>query len=164
MVLYSSASSRCPSWRGFDPWERPRHALVGSSSATSTHRPGRPPMPHGAASPLSTFRHDHVPGVRRVGRRRLAADAITSEMGWKVAVLGFVLTSLTAVALLTAARLAQSAAADGACSAARRPAQRGCSPPTSTGADLRVGIGYALVYPAAMIAKIPLAQILAGLS
>ena len=31
-------------------------------------------------------------------------------------------------------------------------------------ADLRVGIGYALVYPAAMIAKILLAQILAGLS
>ncbi len=32
-----------------------------------------------------------------------------------------------------------------------------------TGFDLRVGLGYALVYPAAMIAKIIIAQIVAGL-
>jgi putative transport protein len=32
-----------------------------------------------------------------------------------------------------------------------------------TGFDPRVGLGYALVYPAAMIAKILLAQVIAGL-
>ncbi len=32
-----------------------------------------------------------------------------------------------------------------------------------TGFDLRVGLGYAMVYPAAMIAKILLAQVIAGL-
>lgn len=37
------------------------------------------------------------------------------------------------------------------------------SGPSFSGFDTRVGLGYALVYPAAMIAKILIAQLLAGL-
>jgi putative transport protein len=123
-------------------------------------------MSHGAASSLSTFgmiTFLAYAGTIAGGR---FADAVTSQLGWKVAVLGLVVTSLTAVALLVAAGLAgsqprQTAGMLGG--AQTQPAVLAYAN-EQTGADLRVGIGYALVYPAAMIAKILLAQILAGLS
>ena len=122
-------------------------------------------MSHGAASSLSTFGMImFLAYAGSVAGSRLT-DAISSQLGWKVALLGFVVTSLTAVALLAAARLAGSAPRQTAGmlgGAQTQPAVLAYAN-ERTGSDLRVGIGYALVYPTAMIVKILLAQILAGL-
>jgi putative transport protein len=122
-------------------------------------------MSHGAASSLSTFGMITFLAYAGTVAGNRFADAITSQLGWKVALLGFVVTSLAAVALLAAARVAgseprQTAGMLGG--AQTQPAVLAYAN-DQTGSDLRVGIGYALVYPAAMISKILLAQILAGL-
>lgn len=122
-------------------------------------------MSHGAASSLSTFgmiTFLAYAGTLAGGR---FTQAVTSPLGWKVAALGFVLTSLAAVLLLAMARVAgspprQTAGMLGG--AQTQPAVLAYAN-EQTDDDLRVGIGYALVYPAAMIAKILLAQLLAGL-
>lgn len=122
-------------------------------------------MPHGAASSLSTFgmiTFLAYAGVMAGGR---FTEAVTSPLGWKVAVLGFVVTSLAAVMLLTVAHLASSPARQTAGmlgGAQTQPAVLAYAN-EQTGDDMLVGIGYALVYPAAMISKILLAQLLAGL-
>jgi putative transport protein len=122
-------------------------------------------MSHGAASSLSTFGMiTFLAYAGSVAGNRFA-DAVTSQLGWKVALLGLVLTSLVAVALLLAGRLAGSTprrTAGMLGGAQTQPAVLAYAN-EQTGSDMRVGIGYALVYPAAMIAKIVLAQILAGL-
>jgi putative transport protein len=122
-------------------------------------------MSHGAASSLSTFGMiTFLAYAGSIAGNRFA-DAVTSELGWKVALLGLVVTSLAALALLLAARLAGSAPRETAGmlgGAQTQPAVLAYAN-EQTGSDMRVGIGYALVYPAAMISKILLAQILAGL-
>lgn len=122
-------------------------------------------MPHGAASSLSTFgmiTFLAYAGTMAGGR---FTAAVTSPLGWKVAVVGFVVTSLAAVLLLAVAHLAGSPARQSAGmlgGAQTQPAVLAYAN-EQTGGDMRVGIGYALVYPAAMISKILLAQLLAGL-
>jgi putative transport protein len=123
-------------------------------------------MSHAAASSLSTFGMITFLAYAGTTAGNRFADAVTSELGWKVALLGLVVTSLTAVALLTAARIAgsqprQTAGMLGG--AQTQPAVLAYAN-EQTGSDMRVGVGYALVYPAAMIVKILLAQILAGVS
>jgi putative transport protein len=121
-------------------------------------------MPHGAASSLSNFgmiMFLAYAGSKAGGR---IGDAVASELGWKVAILGFAVTSLVAAALVLSARLAESPPLQTAGmlgGAQTQPAVLAYAN-EQTGADLRVGMGYALVYPAAMIVKILLAQILAG--
>lgn len=122
-------------------------------------------MPHGAASSLSGF--GMIMFLAYAGSRAGSRieDAISSQLGWKVAILGFVLTSFAAISLITAAKLAHSPGRQTAGmlgGAQTQPAVLAYAN-EQTGSDLRVGMGYALVYPAAMIAKILLAQILAGL-
>ena len=122
-------------------------------------------MPHGAASSLSTFGMIMFLAYAGSVAGSRFADAVASELGWKVAVLGFVVTSLTALALLAVARLAGTPPRQTAgvlAGAQTQPAVLAYAN-EQTSSDLRVGIGYALVYPAAMIAKILLAQVLAGL-
>lgn len=122
-------------------------------------------MSHGAASTLSTFGMITFLAYAGTVAGNRFEEAITSQLGWKVAVLGFAITSLAAVALLTAARMAGSQPRETAGmlgGAQTQPAVLAYAN-EQTGSDMRVGIGYALVYPAAMIAKILLAQILAGL-
>lgn len=123
-------------------------------------------MSHGAASSLSTFGMITFLAYAGTTAGNRFADAVTSELGWKVAVLGLVVTSIAAVALLLAAKIAgspprQTAGMLGG--AQTQPAVLAYAN-EQTGSDMRVGIGYALVYPAAMISKILLAQILAGIS
>jgi putative transport protein len=122
-------------------------------------------MSHGAASSLSTFGMITFLAYAGTAAGNHFEDAITSQLGWKVAVLGLVLTTFAALALLLSARLAgspprQTAGMLGG--AQTQPAVLAYAN-EQTSADMRVGIGYALVYPAAMITKILLAQILAGL-
>jgi putative transport protein len=122
-------------------------------------------MSHGAASSLSTFGMITFLAYAGTVAGSRFQDAVTSELGWKVALLGFVITSLAAVALLVAARVARSQPRQTAGmlgGAQTQPAVLAYAN-EQTGTDMRVGIGYVLVYPAAMISKILLAQILAGL-
>jgi putative transport protein len=122
-------------------------------------------MSHGAASSLSTFGMITFLAYAGTTAGSRFADAVSSELGWKVALLGLVLTSVVAVALLAATRLAGSRPRQTAgvlAGAQTQPAVLAYAN-EQTGADVRVGIGYALVYPAAMIVKILVAQVLAGL-
>lgn len=121
-------------------------------------------MSHGAASSLSTFGMISFlayAGSKAGGR---FADAVTSELGWKVAVLGLLVTTVAGAGLLAAARRAGRDPREVAgmlAGAQTQPAVLAYAN-EQTSSDIRVGIGYALVYPAAMISKILLAQILAG--
>ena len=128
-------------------------------------RIGRLPisMPTAAAHSLSSL--GMLVFLAYAGTRAgvLFTDAVTSTMGWRVAVLGFVVTVVAAVVLLVIGRLihrtnwVQLAGQLGG--AQTQPAVLAFAN-TRTGFDTRVSLGYALVYPAAMIGKILLAQIL----
>lgn len=88
--------------------------------------------------------------------------AMTSNLGWKAAVLGFAITTTTAVAFLVAGRLHKTGwiqLAGQLGGGHTQPAVLAFAN-TRTGFDTRVSLGYALVYPTAMVAKILLAQML----
>lgn len=100
----------------------------------------------------------------RAGQQFLAA--VSSDLGWKVFLLGASVTTLAAVGVVVVGRLAlraDPAQLAGILGGAQTQPAVLAFADERTGHDLRVGLGYALVYPAAMIAKILLAQVLAGL-
>lgn len=93
----------------------------------------------------------------------LFVDAITSSLGWKVAVLGLIVTVVGAVSLLAAARLFHGTdwvQLSGQLGGAQTQPAVLAFANTRTGFDIRVSLGYALVYPVAMVGKILLAQLL----
>lgn len=92
----------------------------------------------------------------------LFAEAMTSSLGWKVALLGFVITMVAAATLLLAGRLhrADWVQLSGQLAGAQTQPAVLAFANTRTAFDNRVSLGYALVYPAAMVGKILLAQAL----
>ena len=100
----------------------------------------------------------------RAGERFVGA--VTSDVGWKVAVVGAVMTTLAAVGIALVGRYGlrqpPRELAGVLAGSQTQPAVLAFAN-ERTGFDTRVGLGYALVYPAAMIAKILIAQLLAGL-
>lgn len=93
----------------------------------------------------------------------LFTDALTSSLGWKVILLGFVITLVAAVALLAAARLFHRTdwvQISGQLGGAQTQPAVLAFANTRTAFDIRVSLGYALVYPVAMVGKILLAQLL----
>ncbi len=93
----------------------------------------------------------------------LFADAVTSAMGWRIAVLGFLVTAVAAVALVAIGRLVHKTnwvQLSGQLGGAQTQPAVLAFVNTRTGFDTRVSLGYALVYPAAMVGKILLAQLL----
>lgn len=123
-------------------------------------------MPNSAATTLSVF--GMLTFLAYAGSRagERFAEAITSDIGWKVGVLGFVMTTLAAVGIGLVGRFLLRTPprelAGVLAGSQTQPAVLAFAN-ERTGFDTRVGLGYALVYPAAMIAKILIAQILAGL-
>ena len=92
----------------------------------------------------------------------LFAEAVSSNLGWKVALLGFVVTVVAAGGLLLAGRLQRTdwvQLAGQLGGAQTQPALLAFANSRS-GFDNRVSLGYALVYPAAMVGKILFAQLL----
>ncbi|MDR1265478.1 MAG: transporter [Propionibacteriaceae bacterium] len=89
--------------------------------------------------------------------------AITSDLGWRVILLGLAITATAAVALLVVGRwprrLPWPQVAGQLGGAQTQPAVLAFAN-ERTEFDPQVGLGYALVYPAAMVAKILLAQAL----
>ncbi len=123
-------------------------------------------MSHGAAQSLSYF--GMITFLAYAGTRagEQIVGAIASDLGWKVAVLGLVVTTGAAVLLLVAGRLIHrmggTQQAGMLAGAQTQPAILAFAN-DRTGFDTRVSLGYVLVYPVAMIAKIVIVQVLAGL-
>lgn len=121
---------------------------------------------HSAASALSNF--GMLAFLAYAGMRAGGSftAAVTSSLGWRIAVVGLVVTTMVAVSLLVVGRLVHRLDAEKVAGilagAQTQPAVLAFANERS-GFDNRVAIGYALVYPAAMIVKILLAQVLAGL-
>lgn len=88
-------------------------------------------------------------------------EAIASDLGWRVVLLGFLTTVTAAVVLLLSGRLIHKTSwvqlAGQLGGAQTQPAVLAFAN-NRTDHDTRVSLGYALVYPAAMIGKILLAQ------
>ena len=92
----------------------------------------------------------------------LFTEAMSSSLGWKVAVLGFLVTTAAALGLLLAGRLQRAdwIQLSGQLAGAQTQPALLAFANTRTGFDNRVSLGYALVYPAAMVGKILFAQLL----
>jgi len=98
---------------------------------------------------------------------RTITEALASDSGWKVAVLGLVLTASAAVLLVLGVHVLRKLTwleTAGALAGSQTQPAILAYVNDKTGYDTRVGVAYALVYPVAMIAKIIVAQVLAGLS
>ena len=122
-------------------------------------------LAHPAATTLSTF--GMLAFLAYAGTKAGASftAAVTSSLGWRVALLGVVLTTLCAAGVaVTGAvvhRIDATRLAGVLGGVQTQPAVLAFAN-ERTGFDTRVALGYALVYPAAMIVKIVLAQVLAG--
>jgi putative transport protein len=121
-------------------------------------------LPRTAASSLSTF--GMLTFLAYAGTRAGGAftKAITSGLGWRIAVVGFVVTSAAALTVILLGRVVHRVDAPrlaGMLAGAQTQPAILAFANERTGFDNRVALGYALVYPAAMIAKILLAQLLA---
>lgn len=124
-------------------------------------------MSSGAAQTLSHF--GMITFLAYAGTRagQQITAAVRSDVGWKAALVGLAITSGVGLLLVVLGRrvnrLGGTQHAGVIAGGATQPATLAFAN-ERTGFDTRVGLGYALVYPAAMIAKIMLAQVLAGLS
>ncbi|MFZ0161521.1 MAG: TrkA C-terminal domain-containing protein [Kineosporiaceae bacterium] len=123
-------------------------------------------LAHPAASALSNF--GMLAFLAFAGTRAGGSfgTAVTSSLGWRIAVVGAVVTSAVAVALIVAGRVGHQLDAErlsGVIAGSQTQPAVLAFANDRTGFDNRVALGYALVYPAAMIVKILLAQVLAGL-
>jgi putative transport protein len=124
-------------------------------------------MSHGAAQSLSTLGMVTFLAYAGVRAGGTITEALGSDAGWRVLVLGLVLTvagaGLLLVGLHVLRRMPWLETAGAVGGAQTQPAILAYVN-ERTGHDTRVGVAYALVYPAAMITKIVVAQVLAGLS
>ncbi|MFT4293834.1 MAG: TrkA C-terminal domain-containing protein [Micropruina sp.] len=127
-------------------------------------RVGRVPisMPTAAAHALSALGMLVFLAFAGTKAGLLFADAMSSSLGWKVALLGFLITVVAAAALLLVGRLQRTdwIQLSGQLAGAQTQPALLAFANTRTGFDTRVSLGYALVYPAAMVGKILLAQLL----
>jgi putative transport protein len=123
-------------------------------------------LAHPAASALSNFGMLAFLAYAGTKAGGSFTSAVTSSLGWRIAVVGLVVTTVVAVVIVLAGtyahRLEASRLAGIVAGLQTQPAVLAFAD-ERTGFDTRVALGYALVYPAAMIVKIVLAQVLAGL-
>jgi putative transport protein len=123
-------------------------------------------MSHGAAQSLSALGMVTFLAYAGVRAGRNISAALASDAGWRVAVLGLVLTSAGGALLLfgihVLRRMSWLETAGAIAGSQTQPAILAYVN-DKTGYDTRIGVAYALVYPVAMIAKIIVAQVLAGL-
>ena len=127
-------------------------------------RVGRVPisMPTAAAHALSALGMLVFLAYAGTKAGLLFTEAMSSSLGWKVAVLGFLVTTAAALGLLLAGRLQRAdwIQLSGQLAGAQTQPALLAFANTRTGFDNRVSLGYALVYPAAMVGKILFAQLL----
>lgn len=122
-------------------------------------------MSHGAAQSLSLLGMVTFLAYAGVRAGQQVTSALTSDVGWRVALLGLVISAAAGVLLVAVMRYLHRM--DGVriagtlAGAQTQPAVLAFAN-DRTGFDPRIGVAYALVYPAAMIAKIVLAQLIVG--
>ncbi len=123
-------------------------------------------MSHGAAQSLSALGMVTFLAYAGVNAGRTITEALTSSAGWRVLVLGLVLTASAAALLVLGVhvlrRMSWLETAGALAGSQTQPAILAYVN-DKTSYDTRIGVAYALVYPVAMIAKIVVAQVLAGL-
>ncbi|MEO6790340.1 MAG: TrkA C-terminal domain-containing protein [Ornithinibacter sp.] len=123
-------------------------------------------MSHGAAQSLSALGMVTFLAYAGVRAGGTITEALASDAGWRVAVLGLVLTSVGALLLVLGVHVLRRMPwleTAGAIGGAQTQPAILAYVNERTGHDTRVGVAYALVYPVAMITKIVVAQVLAGL-
>ena len=121
-------------------------------------------LPHSVSSTLSQFGMLAFLAYAGSTSGAALARALASDIGPRLLLAGAVVTALTAAGLLVSRHLtgAYGAALAGVVAGAQtQPAVLAYSNDI-TGADPRVNLGYALVYPVAMIVKVILAPLLGG--
>lgn len=124
-------------------------------------------MSNGAAQSLSAIGMVLFLAYAGVRAGESFVSALTSDAGWRIAVLGLVVTAASAVALVALSMKPgrrDGVVTSGLLAGAQTQPALLAFANERTSFDARVGIGYALVYPAAMITKILLAQLMVGLS
>ena len=123
-------------------------------------------MSNGAAQSISALGMVTFLAYAGVRAGQRFAAAVVSDAGWRIALLGLVLTTVTAVVLYVFARrvhrISGIETAGMLAGAQTQPALLAFAN-DRTSFNSQVSVSYALVYPAAMIAKIVLAQVIAGL-
>ncbi|MGB7820544.1 MAG: TrkA C-terminal domain-containing protein [Ornithinibacter sp.] len=123
-------------------------------------------MSHGAAQSLSALGMVTFLAFAGVRAGQHIGAALGSGEGWNILLLGLAMTLLAGVLLIlalhTVSGLPWLETAGAVAGAQTQPAVLAFVDERS-GHDTRVGVGYALVYPVAMIVKIIVAQVLAGL-
>ena len=123
-------------------------------------------MSHGAAQSLSSLGMVTFLAYAGVNAGRTITEALTSSAGWRVLVLGLVLTASAAALLVLGVHVLRKMSwleTAGALAGSQTQPAILAYVNDKTGYDTRVGVAYALVYPVAMIGKIVVAQVLAGL-
>ncbi len=122
-------------------------------------------VPHGAASALSQFGMLAFLAYAGTKAGALFLPALTSGEAWRVVLLGLVVTAFMALAMLVVLHrvlhVGGTRVAGVLGGAQTQPAVLAFAN-ERTGYDTRVAVGYSLVFPAAMIVKILLAQVLVG--
>lgn len=123
-------------------------------------------LPNSAAAVLSEFGLLVFLAMAGTVAGGQVADAFVGGQWWKILLLGMLVTSIMGVGIYVTMRwmfkLGGTKTAGILGGAQTQPAVLAFAN-TRTNADPRVALGYALVYPAAMIGKILVAQILGGL-
>jgi putative transport protein len=122
-------------------------------------------LPHSVSSTLAQFGMLAFLAYAGSNSGAALAHALATDIGPRLLLAGAVVTVLTAAALLVSRRFsgAYGATLAGVVSGAQtQPAVLAYSNDV-TGADPRVNLGYALVYPVAMIVKVILAPLLGGI-
>ena len=123
-------------------------------------------MSNGAAHALSALGMVTFLAYAGVRAGRSISDALASDAGWRVAVLGLVLTLSSAGLLVLGVHVVRRMSwleTAGALAGGQTQPAILAYVNDRTSYDTRIGVAYALVYPVAMIAKIVVAQVLAGL-
>ena len=123
-------------------------------------------MSNGAAHAISALGMVTFLAYAGVRAGRSISEALASDAGWRVAVLGLVLTASSAGLLLLGVRVVRGMSwleTAGALAGGQTQPAILAYVNDKTSYDTRIGVAYALVYPVAMITKIIVAQVLAGL-
>jgi putative transport protein len=123
-------------------------------------------MSNGAAHALSALGMVTFLAYAGVRAGRSISGALASDAGWRVLVLGLVLTACSAGLLVLGVHVLRKMSwleTAGALAGGQTQPAILAYVNDKTSYDTRIGVAYALVYPVAMIAKIIVAQVLAGL-
>ena len=163
-----SGWSTCPPPEAASPSAPRRGPCWSASSSDASRASGRssPRCPTTRRTPSRPWAWSPSSRTRGCAPDARISEALASAAGWRVVVLGLVLTATSAGLLVLGVHLLRRMPwldTAGALAGAQTQPAILAYVNDRTGYDTRIGVAYALVYPVAMITKIVVAQVLAGL-